>query len=90
MWCYRRVLGISWTEKITNEEVLERINCERRFIYVLDSRKLTFIGHQLSKGRTLERTLLLSLVHGKRLRGRPKTRLSDNIKEICGLKKHCY
>ena len=45
MWCYKRVLRISWTEKITNEEVLEKINCERRLINVLDSRKLTFIGH---------------------------------------------
>ena len=85
MWCYRRVLRISWTEKITNEEVLEKINCERRLINILDSRKLTFIGHQLRKGYTSEKTLLLGSVHGKRLRGRPKTRLNNNIKEICGL-----
>ena len=85
LWCYRRVLRISWTEKITNEEVLEKVNCERRLINILDLRKLTFIGHQLRKGYTLEETLLLGPVYGKRLRGRPKTRLSDNIKEICGL-----
>ena len=66
------------------KEVLEKINCERRLTNVLDSRKLTFIGQQLRKGRTLEQTLLLGSVYGKRLRGRPKTRLSDNIK-ICGL-----
>ena len=85
IWCYRRVLGIGWTEKITNEEMLEKINCERQLINFLDSRKLTFIGNQLRKGRTLEKTLLLCSVYGKRLRGRRKTRLSDNIKEICGL-----
>ena len=85
MWCYRRVLRISWTEKITNEEVLEKINCERQLINILDSTKLTFIGHQLRKEYTLEKILLLGSVYVKRLRGRPKTRLSDNIKEICGL-----
>ena len=85
MWCCRRVLRISWTEKITNEEVLEKINCEKRLINILDSRKLTFIGHQLRKGYTLEKILLLGSVYGKRLRGRPQTRLSDNIKEIWGL-----
>ena len=52
---------------------------------ILDSRKLTFIGHQLRKEYTLEKILLLGSVYGKRLQGRPKTRLSDNIKEIYGL-----
>ena len=65
--------------------MLEKINCERQLINILDLRKLTFIGHQLRKGYTLEKTLLLGPVYGKRLRGRPKTRLSDNIKEICRL-----
>ena len=65
--------------------MLEKINCEKRLNNILDSRKLTFIGHQLRKGYRLEKTLLLGSVYGKRLRGRPKTKLSDNIKEICGL-----
>ena len=84
MWCCRRVLRISWTETITNEEVLEKIDCERRFITVLDSRKLTFIGYQLRKGRTLEKTLLLGSVYGKRLRGRPKTRLRTTSRRSAG------
>ena len=85
MWCYRRVLRITWMEKITNEEVLEKINCERWLINILESRKLKFIGHQLRKGYTLEKILLLGSVYGKRLRGSPKTRLSDKIKETCEL-----
>ena len=67
MWCYRRDLIISWMEKITSEEVLEKINCERRLTNVLSSRKLIFIGHHLRKGYTLEKILLLRSVYGKRL-----------------------
>jgi len=84
MRCYIRVLRISWTKKLTNEEVLEKINFERWLISSLYSRKLTFIGHQLRKGYTLEKRLLLGSVYGKKLGGRPKTRISDSSKEICG------
>ena len=85
MWCYRQVLRINLTEKIANEEALEKLHCERWLINILDSRKLTFIRHQLRKVNTLEKILLLGSVYGKRLRVRPKTRLSDNSKEICRL-----
>ncbi|XP_042876027.1 uncharacterized protein LOC122255792 [Penaeus japonicus] len=85
LWCYRRVLGISWIEKKTNVEVLQKINIEKRLLDILDERKLSFIGHQVRKHNTLERTLLIGSVYGTRTRGRPKTRLSDNIKEMCGL-----
>ena len=83
MWCYRRFIRISWKEK-TNEQVIRRVNCRKRLITVLDERKLSFVGHQLRNSDTLEKTLLIGSVYGKRSRGRPRTRFCDNIKEACG------
>jgi len=79
------VLRISWIEKKTNEEVLQKINIQRRLLNILDERKLSFIGHQMRKTNSLEKRMLIRAVYGQRPRGRPRTRLSDNIKEICGL-----
>ena len=84
LWCYRRALRISWTEKKTNDEVLRRLNCKDRLLGILNSKKLKFIGHVM-RSESLEKNLLTGMVIGYRGRDRPKTRLSDNIKDICGL-----
>ena len=84
LWCYRRELRISWTEKKTNDQVLRRINCKDRLLDTLNSRKLKFIGHVM-RSKSLEKNLLTGMIIGNRGRGRPKTRLSDKIKDICGL-----
>ena len=69
LWCYRRVLRISWTEKKTNDEVLRRINCKDRLLDILNKRKLKFIGH---------------VMRSDMLTGMVKTD-SNNIKDICRL-----
>ena len=84
LWCYRRVLRISWTEKKTNDEVLRRINCNDRLLDILNKRKLKFVGHVM-RSESLGKNLLTGMVLGNRGRGRPKTRYSDNIRDICGL-----
>ena len=82
LWCYRRLLRISWIKKITNEEVIRRIGCQRRLIDIINERKLTFIGHVL-RSEHLSKLLLTGMVYGPRGRGRPKTRYSDSVKAIC-------
>ena len=84
LWCYLRVLRISWTEKKTNDEVPQRMNCEKRLLKALNHRRLASIGHVL-RSNILDRTLFVGKCPGDRGRGRPKTRLSDNLKELCGL-----
>ena len=64
--------------------MLRRINCKDRLLDILNRRKLKFIGHVM-RSESLEKNLLTGMVIGNRGRGRPKTRLSDNIKDICGL-----
>lgn len=45
MWCYRRMLRISWTHHITNETVLQRMGKQREIILTVKGRKLTYFGH---------------------------------------------
>ena len=73
-----------WTEKKTDDEVLRRINCKNRLLEILNRRKLKFIGHVM-RSESLEKNLLTGTVIGNKRRSRPRTRLSDSIKDICGL-----
>ena len=47
MWVYRRVLKISWTEKITNEEVLRRMGTGREIVRQFKTRKLQYLGYRI-------------------------------------------
>uniref|UniRef100_H2YWZ5 Reverse transcriptase domain-containing protein n=1 Tax=Ciona savignyi TaxID=51511 RepID=H2YWZ5_CIOSA len=85
LWCFRRLLRVSWTEKKTNEEILQRINCDRRLTDMINERKLEFIGHILRRDHHLDNVLLTGMVYGPRGRGRPKTRYWDDIRQLTGL-----
>ena len=69
MWCYRRMLRISWTEKVSNEEVLERSKIKKRLYNIIQTKKTTIFwthhppewrhtaSHSFGwKGERLERT----------------------------------
>ena len=83
LWCYRRLLRISWTEKKTNDWILNKIDVSERLVTTINRRKMAFIGHIL-RGNDIISELLLGMVYVTRGRGRPKVRYSDNIKEISG------
>ena len=52
-----------------------------RLLTTLNRGKIAFVGHIL-RGKDISTDLFMGMVHGKRGRGRPKTRYSDNVKEI--------
>ena len=86
MWAYRRMLRISWTEKVTNEEVLKKVRCEKRLYSIIQTKKLKYFGHIIRQnGDTLHRTLLDGKVKGLRGRGRPRTTWTTNIMKWTGL-----
>ncbi len=83
MWCYRRLLKISWKYKITNKCVLERMgmkNCT--LLRRLATRKVKFAGHVMrgSSGKVTS-LILEGLIEGKRDRGRQRRTWSDDLKE---------
>ena len=83
MWCYRRLLRISWTDMKSNEWVLEKIDCKERLLTAINRRKMSFVGHIL-RHKDISCDLFMGSVYGHRGRGRPKTRYSDNIKDRAG------
>src|ERR1700731_1962471 len=80
MWCYRRMLKISWKDKITNEQVLNKVQTEIHFMNDMKKRKLEYGGHVMrgSSGKT-HLSILEGKVCGKRDRGRPRRTWMEDI-----------
>ena len=84
MWTYRRMLRISWKKKVTNLEVLERVNHRKRLFRTIQTKKLQYFAH-ITCHSPLQRTLLEGKINGKRGRGRPRTSWASNITCWTGL-----
>ena len=87
MRCFRKLLGISYRDHITNEEVKAKIgNAIGRYEDLLTTvkrRKLKWYGH-VTRSSGLAKTVLQGTVQGRRRRGRLRKRWEDNIKEWTG------
>ena len=82
-WFYRRMLRISWKEKVTNVDVYRRMNTSTSLLIDIVHRQLTFLGHILRKGE-LENLVVTGFVDGKRDRGRQReTFLTYLSKTVC-------
>ena len=81
MRCLRRILGISWEDKIPNTEVLSRANLLTMFT-LLRQRRLCWLGHvhRMDDGRIPKDLLYGELAAGKRTTGRPQLRFRDACK----------
>lgn len=86
MWCYRRILNISWVDRRTNESILVVISPKERLFVNVRKRKLQYFGH-VARGSAgeLSSTILQGKVQGNRPRGRPRTTWDKNIKTWTGL-----
>ena len=93
MWCWRRMEKISWTDHVRNEEVLLRVNEQRKILHEIRKRKPDWIGHILRRN-----CLVKQIIEGKikgqmevtRRRGRRRKKLLDDLKDrsgYCQLKK---
>ncbi|KAJ8379015.1 hypothetical protein AAFF_G00231840 [Aldrovandia affinis] len=84
MRCYRRLLGISYTQHITNMEIRQRISQaigrHDDLLTIVKKRKLRWYGH-ITRSSGLAKTILQGTVQGGRKRGRQKKRWEDNIQE---------
>ena len=83
MWIWRRMLKVSWTAKMKNEEVLERVNTGREIIGTIRKRQLGFLGHVLRRDG-LENVCMTGRIDGRRARGRQRQKFMDRILEKLG------
>ena len=80
MWCYRRLLRISWKEKRTNKSMLDELQNRRELLAQIIKRKMDFFGHSCRNNKcNLVKTCILGMMPGKRKRGRPRMQYIDNI-----------
>ena len=88
MRCYRRLLNISYKERVTNEEVRKRIQnaigVHDDLLTMVKKRKLKWYGH-ISRSSGMAKTILQGTAKGTRRRGRQEKRWEDNIKEWTGM-----
>ena len=82
--CFRRMLGISWSERKTNDFVRAQVTSldgpQDPLLAIIKRRKLTWFGH-VSRHNSLPKTILQGTLEGGRKRGRQQKSWLDNIKE---------
>ena len=79
MWIYRRIHCISWKQKQSNTEVIEKLGKKRELMKEIKKRQVKYFGH-VKRHDTLIKTILEDNVEGKRARGRQRYKWEDNIK----------
>ena len=79
LWCWRRLLRVPWTAGRSNQSILKEINPE----YSLEGRmlklKLQYFGHLMQRADSLEKTLILGKIEGRRRRGQQRMKWLDGI-----------
>ena len=83
VWCYRRLLRVSWTDKRTNNWVLGKIGTDLTIRKSILERKLSYFGHIVRRNGGIEKQILQGAVEGRRGRGRPATSWTDDVKTVC-------
>ena len=85
MKCYRKILRISWTERKTNASVLEQLGVKApQLLNLIKRQKLSYFGH-IKRHNTLEKLFLEGTCEGRRGRGRPRRRWTQDIGEWMGV-----
>ena len=79
LWCWRRLLRVSWTAKRSNHSILKEISPGISLEGMMLKPKLQYFGHLMRRADSLEKTLMLGGIGGRRRRGRPRMRWLDGI-----------
>ena len=78
LWCWRRLLRVPWTARRSNQFILKEISPKYSFEELMLKLKLQY-GHLMWRTDSLEKTLMLGKIEGRRIRGRQRRRWLDGI-----------
>ena len=78
-WCWRRPLRVPWTTRRSNQSILKDISPGCSLVGLMLKLKLHYFGHLMQRADSLEMTLMLGGIGGKRRRGRQRMRWLDGI-----------
>ena len=79
LWCWRRLLRVPWTSRRSNQSILKEISPECSLEGLMLKLKLQYFGHLVRRADSLEKTLMLGKIEGRRRRGRQRMRWLDGI-----------
>ena len=79
LWCWRRLLRVPWTARRSNQSILKKINPEYSLAGLMLKPKLQYFGHLMRKANSLEKTLMLGKIEGKRRSSLQGMRWLDGI-----------
>ena len=79
LWCWRRLLRVPWTARRSNQSILKEINLGISLEGMMLKLKLQYFGHLMRRVDSLEKTLMLGGIGGRRRRGRQRMRWLDGI-----------
>ena len=89
LWCWRRLLRVPWTARRPNQSILKEISPEYSLEGLMLKLKFQYFGHWMWKTDSLEKTLIMGKIEGRRRRGRQRMRDLDGITDsvVMGLSK---
>ena len=79
LWCWRRLLRVSWTARRSKQSILKEVHPEYSLEVLILKLKLQYFGHLMWRTDSLEKTLMLGKIEGRRRRGLQRMRLLDGI-----------
>ena len=81
LWCWRRLLRVPWTARRSNQSILKEISPEYLLEGLMLKLKLQYFSHLMQRTDSLENTLMLGKIEGRRRRGQQRMRWLDGITE---------
>ena len=81
LWCWRRLLRVAWRARRSNQSILKEINPEYWLEGLMLKLKIQYFGHLIWRAESLEKTLMLGKIEGRRRREGQRMRWLDGIKD---------
>ena len=85
LWCWIRLLRVPWTARRSNQSILKEISPGCSLEGLMLKLKLQYFGHLMRRADSLEKTLMLGGIGGRRRRGRQRMRWLDGITNLMGM-----
>ena len=82
LWCWRRLLRVPWTARRSNQSILKETHPEYSLEGLMPKLKLQYFGHLMWRTDSLEKTLMLGKIEGRRRRGWQRMRWLDDITDL--------
>ena len=79
LWCWGRLFRVPWSARRSNQSILKEVSSEYSLEELMLKLKLQYFGHLMQRADSLEKTVMLGKIEGRRRRGRQRMRWLDGI-----------